>query len=770
MKKELLFLLLISQLAQASGEVRFHTGAIIDGGTSGLTINSGKGPLSVGGTATSSAIFDTQSTTKGARPCPLMTQTQRDAISSPATGLCVFNTTSNQNNVYNGTAWVAMGGAGAGGVNFISQDTSWNVGSTDDRDLNTSVGNWVAFADAAASIPVDLTGGSPTVTCTRTITNPLDGAGSLLITKDAANRQGEGCAVPFNVQPAYQGQPATITLPLNIVSGSLMQGDVYGWVYNVTKSVLIRPDSCDIIAGPAVVCTFPLTAVDATPVNHQYRFGPYFASTSTTAVTLKADDISVSPGQAAYGAAGSNALTFTPTLNGIVASSQTCTKQRDKDYLIVDCKITTGTNAASTASITLPDNLSIDYTKIRSGETKEVGIFHRRTNGGPSSVVDTNASPISAFTDGTDTTHVFFGKTTTNYELDKINASTLLNNSEKVDFRFTVPIAGYDVGFQASPSTTYRISSYLANGTRVTTAPTALGQYRSRYRASSSSGALTDVAPTVAPSATDGMRIYGNAPFNAAGTSGQIETYDIFVGKNKPSVSVQFYASAGRTGVIDAKYYAISTTSEVGAPVAYDPTTGVLTVDASFISSGTNTTRNLGTQPAGSALLTDGYFDVVVSDNAQMVGMQMPRCMVVLSTPSGHGATNTKIRNFTVKVSPIAGTTENCFSNVTYNDSTNGSSVTFGEDGNYCIHYAGDFKVAGAASFGISVDSNQLTTGIFSISTSNFLSAVTTTANQESEASWCQFFRTGQVTRPHTAGSVDATQAYTKFSVIKVTN
>jgi hypothetical protein len=55
-------------------------------------------------TIPASAVFEIESTTKGFLP-PRMTTVQRDAISSPATGLQVYNTTTNTNDFYNGTAW-----------------------------------------------------------------------------------------------------------------------------------------------------------------------------------------------------------------------------------------------------------------------------------------------------------------------------------------------------------------------------------------------------------------------------------------------------------------------------------------------------------------------------------------------------------------------------------------------------------------------------------------------------------------------------------------
>ncbi len=58
------------------------------------------------------ALFDLVSTTKGSRPCPVMTEVQRDAIVAPATGLCVFNSTTTNLNTYSGSNWVAVGSGG----------------------------------------------------------------------------------------------------------------------------------------------------------------------------------------------------------------------------------------------------------------------------------------------------------------------------------------------------------------------------------------------------------------------------------------------------------------------------------------------------------------------------------------------------------------------------------------------------------------------------------------------------------------------------------
>lgn len=61
------------------------------------------------------AKLEVQSTTTGSMPCPSMTQVQRDAISAPIEGQCIYNSTVKTLNLYDGTAWVAVAG-GEGGI------------------------------------------------------------------------------------------------------------------------------------------------------------------------------------------------------------------------------------------------------------------------------------------------------------------------------------------------------------------------------------------------------------------------------------------------------------------------------------------------------------------------------------------------------------------------------------------------------------------------------------------------------------------------------
>jgi hypothetical protein len=72
--------------------------------TSGMVVDT-SGSLSV---PNASSVFDVRSTTRGSLPTPVMTEAQRDAISSPANLLQVGNSTTVKQNIYNGSRWYAQ--------------------------------------------------------------------------------------------------------------------------------------------------------------------------------------------------------------------------------------------------------------------------------------------------------------------------------------------------------------------------------------------------------------------------------------------------------------------------------------------------------------------------------------------------------------------------------------------------------------------------------------------------------------------------------------
>lgn len=185
-------------------------------------------------------------------------------------------------------------GGGSGGFNFIGLNTVFAPANANDINAESSIGNWKVYQDTPGIAPVNMNGtvvdGTP-VTITRTTTGGqvLNGSASFLVTKPAANKQGEGVSVLTNVPPGYRGATALITVPFKVLSGALLNGDLKVFIYDVTNSQLITPISNSVIGAQGIVnAAFSVPSTCA-----QLRFGIHFASTSTAALTFSFDDVFV---------------------------------------------------------------------------------------------------------------------------------------------------------------------------------------------------------------------------------------------------------------------------------------------------------------------------------------------------------------------------------------------------------------------------------------------------------------------------------------------
>lgn len=126
--------------------------------------SSGNVGINTGTSMLASAQFQINSTTRGFLP-PRMTTTQRNAIVSPATGLSIYNTTTLAPNVYNGTAWVGVGGlaigdtitsATAGSVLFAG--TSGVLAQNNANLFWDDTNNRLGIGTATPTLPLDVVG------------------------------------------------------------------------------------------------------------------------------------------------------------------------------------------------------------------------------------------------------------------------------------------------------------------------------------------------------------------------------------------------------------------------------------------------------------------------------------------------------------------------------------------------------------------------------------------------------------------------------------
>lgn len=659
-----------------------------------------------------------------------------------------------------GTTLVPVG-SGSSGINYI-----------DNSDAAAGVSLWATYADAAGTTPVDGTGGSPNITLTRTTSSPLRGSGSFLITKDAANRQGEGVSTDFTIDNADKNKTLGITFDWEVASGTFVAGessDLRVFIYDVTNATLIYPDNVYLLSQGRFAARFSASS------STSYRLIIHVATTSASAYTVKYDNVQVGPQTIVYGPAMTDWITYSPTLSATTSNPSKGTIVRDLaqwrrvgDSMEISWDFeqsSAGTTGTGTYLLPLPTGYSIDTNKLSVSTTNEVIIGQGFIFTSADGLSSTFAISVTAY----DANNLSWSRITTSagnlvtnwLKCASTDATSAFNNNPFiVTFRARVPISGWSTNVVSANSSSFEISSILANGTRVTSAPTKLGEYRSRYKSGATSNTFSDVAPTTTPTSADGIRIHA-IDYTAAQTSGQISLYDIFVGKGK-FVNVRFFALAAKTGQVYTDYRIASSTISSGVTWFYDPSTGVVTVNAGTNELNTNSTRNLGTTDAAGAV-TNGYFEIYVSENALAVQQDTPNSEIHVIDDAGFGSTNTAIRRYNTTVTSTG-------PDITYASSaTLGDSFTINRSGFYHAYVTGDFSSSNP--IGISLNSSQLTSSIATITNSNRKAmVVSSAANQQLQASVVLKLSVGDVLRAHSSASATAgaNSGTSSFRVIRI--
>ncbi len=321
-----------------------------------------------------------------------------------------------------------------------------------------------AFADAAAATPVDMTGGSPNTTCTRTTSSPLSGDGSLLITKaGSANRQGEGCSIDFSIDVTDEGKVLQGIFDYAIASGTYVSNDIDVWVYDVTNSALIAVAPLHLLNHTLASDKFAFefqTASNST----SYRVGWYIASTSTSNYTVKIDNAQIGRlAQKLYGSAATDWVTYGSASDFVGFGTATLfemASRRVGDTLEIKGKVTIGTSTSTEARLRLGfggvggNVTSADTTKIQSIQV--AGYYERNVTG-----VSVVKNPLLI---EPSVGYLTFGiKTSTDAPLTKQNGNAVFSAGETFSFKAEVPILGW--GSSQVLSTDADTRSVLARAT-----------------------------------------------------------------------------------------------------------------------------------------------------------------------------------------------------------------------------------------------------------------------------------------------------------------
>lgn len=321
--------------------------------------------------------------------------------------------------------------AGSGGINYILNS-----------DAEGGTTGWATYADAAGTVPVDGTGGSPNITLTASTSAPLRGLQSFLITKDAANRQGQGVSYDFTIDPADVSKSLKISYDYSAsaaYTGSTGTEYMVTYVYDITNAVQIPSSNIYMPRGSGTQeVTFNATT------STSYRLEFHIAGTGTSAWTYKYDNVQLGPQEVILSAAMSNWESYTPTFSAGWGTTTNVSfrYRRVGDTIDIMGSFEMGTVSAAEASFTLPSGLTVDSSKQSLfGNRSTVGEAQYSSAGGDL-VYDRT---LACIVDSTNFAKIYFSYTNSANAAATVtnmlaNVNDVLTSNAQMNLRLHVPI------------------------------------------------------------------------------------------------------------------------------------------------------------------------------------------------------------------------------------------------------------------------------------------------------------------------------------------
>jgi hypothetical protein len=237
-----------------------------------------------------------------------------------------------------------------------------NVLAAKDSEFDVGTFTWATYADAAGTTPVDATGGTANITiATTTISSEvLKGTKSLKLTKDAANRQGEGFSVNYSVPQAYLGKPSVVSFDYKLLSGTFTNGspssasDVQVYLVDVTSGAIITPFPNYLDGSGSFKGFFQFLAGTSA---QNYRLAIHVSTASASAYTLSFDNFFLGKSEPTYLSADTDWQSKTLTASGFTFTSQSFQTRKEGPDLLMRGRFVVNTTAGTEARILFPDNL-----------------------------------------------------------------------------------------------------------------------------------------------------------------------------------------------------------------------------------------------------------------------------------------------------------------------------------------------------------------------------------------------------------------------------
>lgn len=280
-----------------------------------------------------------------------------------------YNNILNKFRKFENGIWKNLAGEGSGFKNILSEENS---------KFEAGVQDWTAYDDGAVSIPVDGTGGSPSAisrSATTVVGEVLEDLTSLKISKSAADGQGEGTSVlSKTIDRADRGKPFFTYFSYDASHANYVRGDLKIYAYDVTNSKLLTVYS-DTNNGELLQTKGLFSGIFYTEdTTAQIRLIVHCTSTNASAYDVFLDEVVVTPQANIVGPVVGPWIQYSPTLTGFgTISSSQFEYRRVGDSIEIKGYWTNGTVAASLASITLPDSITINSNFVRNNTTASAG-------------------------------------------------------------------------------------------------------------------------------------------------------------------------------------------------------------------------------------------------------------------------------------------------------------------------------------------------------------------------------------------------------------
>lgn len=450
-----------------------------------------------------------------------------------------------------------------------------------------------------------LGGGTLAGTFAYETSTPLNGTASYKYTQ-AASSLDDYLAAPVKPVPVkFRGQQTYLTFPFQYNGNTT---DIQIVVYDATNSAIISSVT-DLVPGTNGGTSSALVGLIIPATCASIRIG-FQVKVLNSGKILSFDDVTLSTDIFSITNVANigDWTAYTPTFTGFGTATniEFQYRQNGQNYDIRG-KFTAGTTTATEARVSLPNSaLSAGTGVIPS--IVQIGMWSRNISTaakGGFVLIEPNVGYITMSSSDT------ISSSATN-PINKTTGNGSVTTGDSVSFFASVPIAGLQSYNSSVVVPNQQVSSdtiaFAFKSTAIVdTDP--IGTFNTyTYAASTNTATISGSAPTqtVADMNANGIQIFTRA-YNAASTTASPTRVEIFIGKGLKASSLSVFKSSGKSilGSLDTQSNSLDVVLRGFSYKDYNPTTGILIIDAGFSPSGSDTIRQIGFSDGSNQ--TNGY-------------------------------------------------------------------------------------------------------------------------------------------------------------------